>query len=164
MFLVALTNYHHQHEAIYYGWKQGAAHTWIGGLDKASVVDHEPNIARMSRPELLALVKELRNVRATDVLREDKMRHNDLHPTMKPTGLIRQMLSNSTRRGDLVLEPFSGSGSTLVAAHLMGRRVAAIEVEPRFCDVVIRRWQELDPRHVAQRVRDGTIEALPARG
>lgn len=118
----------------------------------------------MSRPELVALVKELRNARTTDVLREDKTRHNALHPTMKPTRLIRQMLGNSTRRGDRVLEPFGGSGSTLVAAHVRGRRVAAIELEPKFCDVIARRWLELEPDHTAQRVRAGPAQPIGSRG
>ncbi len=152
-FVPGRSDYHHQHEAIYYGWKPGAPHTWIGGLDKASVIDDEPDITRLKRDELIALVKALRAARGTDVIREDKTRHNDLHPTMKPTGLVRTMLGNSTRRGDLVLEPFAGSGSTIVAAELMGRRVAAVEVEPRFCDVIVRRWRELGAGRTATRLR-----------
>jgi DNA modification methylase len=107
----------------------------------------------MRREDLVALVKQLRNARSTDVLREDKTRHNDLHPTMKPTGLIRHLLANSTRRGDVVLDPFAGSGSTLVACELLGRRAALIELEPRFCDVIARRWSELSPRNTAELVR-----------
>ncbi|HAL27185.1 MAG TPA: DNA modification methylase, partial [Chloroflexi bacterium] len=67
--------------------------------------------------------------------------------------LIRHMLANSTRRGDMVLDPFAGSGSTLVGCELLGRRAALIEFEPRFCDVIVRRWLALEPRHDAQRVR-----------
>ncbi len=159
-FVLGRADYHYQHEAIVYGWKRGAAHRWIGPLDQATALDDEPNPSRMSREALLALVKALRNARTTDVLREDKNRHNDLHPTMKPTGLIRHMLGNSTRRGGLVLDPFAGSGSTIVAAHLMGRRVAAIELEPRFCDVIVRRWCELDPANTAFRVRGGVTESV----
>ena len=98
-------------------------------------------------------MKELRNDRGTDVVRVDKTRHNDLHPTMKPTALIRQLLRNSTRRGDLVLDTFAGSGSTLVACELLGRRAALIELEPRFCDVITRRWTELAPGNRAELVR-----------
>jgi len=152
-FVPGRSDYHHQHEAIYYGWKTGASHAWIGGFDKASVIDDEPDVSRMRREDLVALVKQLRNARSTDVLREDKTRHNDLHPTMKPTGLIRHLLANSTRRGDVVLDPFAGSGSTLVACELLGRRAALIELEPRFCDVIARRWSELSPRNTAELVR-----------
>ncbi len=114
----------------------------------------------MSRQELVALVEALRSARGTSVIREDRTRHNDLHPTMKPTALIRRMLANSTRRGDLVLDPFAGSGSTIVAAHLLGRRVAAIELEPRFCDVIVRRWLALDRAHRATRIRAGRREEV----
>jgi DNA modification methylase len=99
----------------------------------------------MKRDELITLVQAMRNLRATDVVRVDKTRHNDLHPTMKPTGLIRHLLANSTRRGNVVLDPFAGSGSTLVACELLGRCAALIELEPRFCDVIVRRWEELAP-------------------
>ncbi len=119
------------------------------------MLDDEPNISRMRREELLALVKQLRNARGTDVVRVDKTRHNDLHPTMKPTALIRHMVANSTRRGDVVVDPFAGSGSTLVACELLGRRAALIELEPRFCDVIARRWSELAPGNRAELVRRG---------
>lgn len=154
-FVPGRSDYHHQHEAVYYGWKTGAAHAWLGAVDQPSVVDDEPNLARMDRRALVALVKELRNARNTDVLREDKPTMSDLHPTMKPTALIRRMLANSTRRGDLVLDPFAGSGSTLIAAHLMGRRAALIELEPRFADVIAWRWLALAGANTALRVREG---------
>lgn len=166
-FVPGRADYHYQHEAVYYGWKRGAAHVWLDATDQSTVIDDEPNLSHMRREELIALVKTLRTARGTDVIREDKTRHNDLHPTMKPTGLIRTMLANSTKRGDLILEPFAGSGSTIVAAHLLGRRVAAIELEPKFCDVIIRRWTELDRANTVVRIRNGerqtlNTEAVPA--
>jgi DNA modification methylase len=152
-FVPGRADYHHQHEAIYYGWKAGAAHQWLGAFDKSTVYDEEPDLQRMKRDELIALVQAMRNGRATDVVRVDKTRHNDLHPTMKPTALIRHMLANSTRRGDVVLDPFAGSGSTMVACELLGRRAALIELEPRFCDVIARRWTELSAGNRAELVR-----------
>jgi adenine-specific DNA methylase len=65
----------------------------------------------------------------------------------------RPLLANSTRRGDVVLDPFAGSGSTMVACELLGRRAALIELEPRFVDVIVRRWEELSPGNRAERVR-----------
>jgi DNA modification methylase len=154
-FVPGRTDYHHQHEAVLYGWKRGAPHPWLAAPDQPTVLDDEPHVSRMKREELVALVKQLRNARLTDVIREDKTRHNDLHPTMKPTGLIRHMLANSTRRGDVVLDPFAGSGSTMVACEMMGRRAALIELEPRFCDVIARRWTELSAGNTALRMREG---------
>ncbi len=159
-FVPGRSDYHPQHEMVFYGWKPGAPHVWLNAPDQASVIDDEPDASRMSRAELIALVKELRNARSTSVIREDKTRHNDLHPTMKPTALVRRMLANSTRRDDLVLEPFAGSGSTLIAAEVLGRRGAAVELEPRFCDVIVRRWLALDPTKTAQRVRAGRTEPI----
>jgi DNA modification methylase len=154
-FVPGRADYHHQHEAVLYGWKRGAAHPWLAAPDQPTVIDDEPRVSRMKREELVALIKQLRNTRGTDVVREDKTRHNDLHPTMKPTALIRHMLANSTRRGDVVLDPFAGSGSTLVACELLDRRAAMIELEPRFCDVIVRRWTELSAGNTALRVDVG---------
>jgi DNA modification methylase len=152
-FVPGRSDYHHQHEAVLYGWKRGAAHPWLAAPDQPTVIDDEPQVSRMKREELVAMIKQLRNARLTDVMREDKTRHNDLHPTMKPTSLIRHMLANSTRRGDVVIDPFAGSGSTLVACELLGRRAAMIELEPRFCDVIARRWAELSAGNRAELVR-----------
>jgi DNA modification methylase len=64
------------------------------------------------------------------------------HPTMKPVGLISAMLMNSSRRGDLILDPFAGSGSTLIAAEQLGRRCCAIELDPGYCDVIRQRYHD----------------------
>ncbi len=154
-FVPGRADYHHQHEVILYGWTTGAAHTWLGPLDRSTVIDDELDLAQASRAELVGVIKALRDARRTDVVREDKTRHNDLHPTMKPTGLVRGLLANSTRQGTLVLDPFAGSGTTLVAADQLGRRAALIELEPRFCDVIVRRWEALAPNNGAERVRGG---------
>ena len=139
--------YRNQHEAILYGWKRGARALWAGGYDQSAVIDDEPAVGQRTRAELLQLVKELRNDRQTDVIREDKTRHNDLHPTMKPIPLVRRMLANSSEPTHIVLEPFGGSGSTLIAAAQMGRRARVIELEPRFCDVIVQRWENLTKQH-----------------
>jgi DNA modification methylase len=67
---------------------------------------------------------------------------NDDHPTMKPVGLIEYQIKNSSRAGDLVLDLFLGSGSTLIAAEKSGRRCYGMELDPRYCDVIIKRWQD----------------------
>lgn len=142
-FVPGPADYHYQHEALFYGWKLGAAHRWNEHHDESTVQDEEPELGKMDRVKLLALVKELRNARRTDVVREDRTLHNDLHPTMKPPRLIRTTLGNSTVRGAIVVDPFAGSGSTMVACHQMGRRARLLEIEPKYCDVIIRRYREL---------------------
>lgn len=150
-FVPALQDYHYQHEAIIYGWKPGAAHQWERSPDRSTVIDDEPDPKTLTRDELIALVKQLRAAQGTDVLREPKPRVNDLHPTMKPVPLIRRMLANSSVPKQIVLEPFAGSGSTLIAAAQMGRRARLMEIEPRFCDVIVERWQNLT-KETAKRI------------
>jgi DNA modification methylase len=72
----------------------------------------------------------------------DKPRLNDLHPTMKPVDLIRRALHNSSRKEELVLDLFAGSGSTLMACELTGRHARLLELDPVYVDVMVRRWQE----------------------
>jgi hypothetical protein len=72
----------------------------------------------------------------------DKPRVNDLHPTMKPVELIERAIHNSSRKGDRVLDPFGGSGSTLIACERTGRRAQMLELDPVYVDVMVRRWQE----------------------
>lgn len=77
----------------------------------------------------------------TSVWEVPKPQKNDLHPTMKPTRLIENALRNSSKKGDIVLDVFGGSGSTLIACEETGRRARLVELEPHYCDVIVRRWQ-----------------------
>lgn len=104
-------DYHWRHEPILYGWKPGAAHTWYGGRSLTTIIE------------------------------ADKPSRSDDHPTMKPLWLIAQMLHASAKAGDLVLDPFGGSGSTLMACDSLGMRCATVELDPRFVDVIIARWE-----------------------
>ena len=72
----------------------------------------------------------------------DKPTRNDLHPTMKPVALIDRALRNSSKGRDVVLDPFAGSGSTAIAAEKTGRTARLVELDPGYCDVVVRRWQD----------------------
>ena len=66
-----------------------------------------------------------------------------MHPTVKPVPMIIDAIKDTSKRGEIVLDPFGGSGSTLIAAHKAGRQARLIEYEPRYCEVTIRRWQDL---------------------
>lgn len=77
----------------------------------------------------------------TTAVRHDRPTKSDLHPTMKPVNLVQRMLEWSSRSGELVLDLFGGSGSTLIAAHKIGRRTRMMELDPKFADVIVRRWQ-----------------------
>jgi len=105
------SDYHYRHEPIYYGWTPGGPHHWYADRKQTTVIE-------VPRPRV-----------------------NAEHPTMKPLELITQLLNNSTKRGDLVLDPFGGSGSTLMAADALGRRAALVELDPRYCDVIRNRYE-----------------------
>jgi DNA modification methylase len=72
----------------------------------------------------------------------DKPARNDLHPTMKPVALVERAIRNSSKTRDIVLDPFGGSGSTLIACEKTGRQARLVELDPKYCDVIVQRWQE----------------------
>ncbi|QZA80840.1 site-specific DNA-methyltransferase [Deefgea piscis] len=104
-------DYQWQHEPVLYGWKPTGPHRWY--TDRSQ----------------------------TTVWRFDRPARNDVHPTMKPVELICYPISNSSRGGDIVLDLFGGSGSTLIACHKLGRHARIMELDPRYVDVIIQRWQ-----------------------
>lgn len=105
-------DYHWQHEPVLYGWKPTGAHRWYSDRKQTTVW----NFDRPSR--------------------------NDVHPTMKPVALIEYPITNSSRGGDVVLDLFGGSGSTLIACEKTGRHARLMELDPRYCDVIVKRWQD----------------------
>lgn len=111
-FTMGRSDYQRQYEPILYGWKEGTDHFWCGARDQG------------------------------DVWFIKKPHVNDLHPTMKPVELVERAVRNSSKDRDTVLDPFGGSGTTLIACEKTGRQARLIELEPKYCDVIIRRWQE----------------------
>jgi len=87
-----------------------------------------------------------------------------LHPTVKPVGLLVEMIKDCTRRGHIVLDPFSGSGSTLIACEKSGRQARCIEFEPKYCDVTIRRWQALTGKDAVNATTGKTFNETATRG
>jgi DNA modification methylase len=154
-------DYHWQHEPILYGWKPGAAHRWHGGRDKTTIVEFDgPPFQQVGDQEWQIVLGEttlivrgqdltVEPVRGT-VFYEAKPAVNADHPTMKPVALIQRMLANSARRGALVLDPFAGSGSTLVACESLGLRGRMVELDPRYVDVIVARWQNLTGRKASR--------------
>lgn len=134
-------DYQWQHEPILYGWKPGAAHSWYGDRNKTTVIDDDIDLDKADKATLLRILKDLRAAPST-VFREKKPTRNEIHPTMKPIALVERMLLNSSRPGDRVLDPFGGSGTTLIAAHKHRRQARILELDPIYCDVIVRRWEE----------------------
>jgi len=105
-------DYHWKHEPCLYGWKDGAGHLWAADRKQ------------------------------TTILEFDKPSRNGEHPTMKPVGLFEYQMLNNTKGGDIVLDSFGGSGTTLVAAEKNGRIARIMELDPKYCDVIVKRWED----------------------
>lgn len=111
IFVMGRQDYHWKHEPILYGWKPGSAHKWWGDRKQSTVW----------------------NV--------DRPKRSAEHPTMKPIELVGKALENSSRPGDLVIDTFSGSGATLMACHQMERVCYGMELDPKYADVIVHRWE-----------------------
>lgn len=147
------SDYQWRHEPILYGWKPGAAHSWYGGRAKTTVFEAEDMPFRVmddgsvqieiGESTLVISGKELKVEELLgSTVRVEKPKRSAEHPTMKPVELILNQLKNSSSRGDIVLDLFGGSGSTLIACQKTGRKARLMEFDPRYCDVIVRRWQE----------------------
>ena len=106
-------DYHWKHEPCLYGWKDGASHLWNNDRKQTTVIDF------------------------------DKPLKNGEHPTMKPVGLFDYQIQNNTKSGDVVLDLFGGSGTTLIACEQNKRIAYLMELDPYYCDVIITRWETL---------------------
>jgi DNA modification methylase len=120
-FVLGRADYQRSYEPLWYGWREGASHHWCGDRDQ------------------------------DDVWEIDRPSDAPLHPTMKPLPLMERAIANSSASGDLVLDLFAGSGSTLIACERTGRRCAALELDPRYVDVVLARWERFSGS-VAERI------------
>jgi DNA modification methylase len=137
-FVLSRQDYHWQHEPILYGWKPGAAHAWFGGYTPATVIDDAKPVAEMTKAELRAIVEQIQ----TTTIRAERPARSVDHPTSKPVALLAKLMENSSRPGALVLDPFGGSGATLITADYLGRRCGTVELDPVYADVICRRYQE----------------------
>ncbi len=122
-FALGRFDYHWKHETSLYGWVDGAAHSWLGGRDQSTVLEF------------------------------DRPSRNAEHPTMKPVGLFAKLIENSCPRGGIVLDPFAGSGTTVLAAEQTGRTAAVVELDPGYADVIVRRFESVTGK---------TTERIPA--
>jgi DNA modification methylase len=107
-------DYRVQHEPILYGWKDGQGkHAFFGGRTKSTI---------------------------WNINRDSQVKYK--HPTQKPLALIEEALKNSSKEEDIILDPFGGSGSTLLACEKLNRKAMTIELDPKFCDVILQRWED----------------------
>jgi DNA modification methylase len=131
-----------QHEPILYGWKEGAAHYFCGDFTRTTIIDDDIDLKKMTKPQLQELVNSYRTEQKTTALRENRPSRSELHPTMKPVNLVQRMIEWSSVSKDVVLDLFGGSGSTLMACVNAGRCARLMELDPKYCDVIVKRWQD----------------------
>ena len=147
IFVLGRQDYQWRHEPCIYGWKEGSAHYFIPIRNLSTVEEQEPiDISALSESEAKTLLANILNNTPTDVIRADKPAASRDHPTMKPVTLLARLIYNSSHQGDTVLDPFGGSGSTMMACEQLNRRCIMMELDPIYCDVIIKRWEKLTGR------------------
>lgn len=125
-------DYHWKHEPCLYGWKDGAGHLWAADRKQSTILEF------------------------------DKPQRNGEHPTMKPVALFEYQMLNNTKGGDAILDSFGGSGTTLIAAEKNGRVARLLELDPRYCDVIVKRWQEYTGRQAVLEADGRTFDEVAA--
>ena len=134
-------DYQWRHEPCLYGWKAGAGHYWEGRRDLSTVFDEtRGDWPKMSKEQLLAELKRYDQEVKTTIIYEDKPKKSDEHPTMKPVRLFERLMLNSSKAEDMVLDPFGGSGTTIITAAKTNRYARTMELDPHYCDVIRKRW------------------------
>jgi DNA modification methylase len=126
-------DYHTQYEPIWYGWKDGAAR-----------------------------IRAVEDRKQSDLWQCDRPKKSPLHPTTKPVELIERAVVNSSNKGVVVFEPFGGSGSTLIACEKTGRINRSMELDPRYCDVIVKRWQEFTGKQATHAATGATFDEVAA--
>jgi DNA modification methylase len=121
LFVLGRSKYHRRYEPIWYGWHGKGSSSYRGDRDQ------------------------------DDVWNFDRPKRSEEHPTMKPVGLAAKAIGNSSMAGQIVLDGFAGAGSTLIACEQLNRKARCIEIDPVFCDVIVRRWESFTGRK-AERV------------
>jgi len=123
-------DYQWMHEPCIYGWKDGASHLWASDRKQ------------------------------TTILEFDKPSRNGEHPTMKPVELFEYQMLNNTKGSDLVLDSFAGSGTTVIACEKHGRMARLMELDPKYCDVIIKRWQDFTGEQATLEATGQTYDQL----
>lgn len=144
-FALGRQDYQWRHELCLYGWKDGAAHYFFDSRTETTVIeDVKPDPKKMTKAELVEFAQSvLTEKQASTVLEFDKPSRSEEHPTMKPVKLFAYLVRNSSRPGDLVLDPFAGSGTTVIACEQLKRRAAVMELDPHYASVIVERWEHL---------------------
>lgn len=143
-FILGRQDYHWKHEPCLYGWKDGEKHYFVDDRTQSTVFEDKGiDIKKLKKEEMVELLKQFISDKcSTTIINEDKPSINDLHPTMKPIKLIARLVKNSSRSGEIVLDLFGGSGSTIITCEQLNRKCRTMEYDPKYVDVIIQRWEQ----------------------
>lgn len=133
-------DYNWKHEPILYGWKEGQGHYFCEDYSETTVVEDKINLTAMKKEELIDLAKKLLEQKRADVIDYDKPQKSELHPTMKPVGLVQRFIENSSRERELVVDLFGGAGSTLIASVNTNRTCYLMELDEKYAQVIVQRY------------------------
>ena len=148
------SDYHWAYEPCFYGCHEGENCRWFGDRTQKTLWSSaDQGFDNWPRERLVELVQKLKSGSEIWTIKRDAA-SSYVHPTQKPVELAQRAMVNSSNRGEIVLDLFGGSGSTMIAAENVGRKSRLMEIDPRYCDVIIRRWQELFGG-TAKREKDG---------
>ena len=146
-FIIGRAHYQWKHEPCLYGWKGQSCRYFIDARNRASVIQEteEINIDKMKKEEMRDLLRQILDDHRipTTVINEAKPQKDEDHPTMKPVRLFGYQVTNSSRAGEIVLDTFGGSGTTVIACEQLNRKARLVELDPHYCDVIIARWEKL---------------------
>lgn len=139
-FVLGRQDYQWQHEPCLYGWKPGSGHYFISDFSQSTILEN--SLETKSKQELIALIKSYQAKQPTSILRVNRPTRNEDHPTMKPIALLERLIRSSSKQGENILDSFAGSGSTLLACERLGRTCYALELDPKYVTVILKRFEE----------------------
>lgn len=162
-FVLGRQDFHHRHEPILYGWEASAGHSWYGGRNQSTIIEEMPGleITRIDDEYFLNFTNGVMSVllkmpdyevisvsddAVSSVWKINKPLKNKEHPTIKPVAIPTRCLNNSSRAGEYVLDLFLGSGTTLISCEQTGRTCFGMELDPKYADVIVNRWQNFTGR------------------
>lgn len=165
-FVIGRQDYQWQHEPILYGWRSDGPHRFFGGRKQGTVIEDSPVVLQeqddstlicvtIGTEQIVIRAREAAVISKADdtvmsIWRFEKPLRNGDHPTMKPIPLCARAIQNSSADGEIVLDGFGGSGSTLIAAEQTGRICYTMECDPVYADVIVRRWEEFTGQKAAR--------------
>lgn len=154
-------DYHWKHEPCLYGWKDGAVHHWNNDRCQTTILEHGLEMPKVKQDEVLTfkikkgietgwvVLETFTSTKSTavasSILYFNMPLHNTEHPTMKPVSMFMYLIRNSTKKNNNVLDPFAGSGTTLIACEQTGRVANTVEQDPFYIDIILRRYRKLYP-------------------